>query len=72
MSKFVIELSENSASSSFLEFIRNLSFVKKVQAVSDKELDNRILRLFSSNKKSGLSDQEIISEIKKLRRSAHA
>jgi len=68
MSKFVIELSENKASLAFLNFIKTLSFVKKVDKVTANELDNRIITLSSSIKKNDISEEEILNEVKEVRR----
>lgn len=68
MSRFVIELSDSKTTSVFLEFIKTLSFVKKVDAVSVSELDNRILRLGKSIRKINISEKEILKEIKSVRR----
>lgn len=68
MSKFVIELSENKASLAFLNFIKTLSFVKKVDKVTANELDNRIIALSSSIKKNDISEEEILNEVQEVRR----
>jgi len=67
MSKFVIELSENKASLAFLNFIKTLSFVKKVDKVTANELDNRIISLSNSIKKSDIAEEEIVKEVKVVR-----
>jgi len=67
MSQFVIELSENKAATVFLEFIRALNFVKKVEKVTASELDNRIIRLGKSIKNNKISEQEILSTVKSFR-----
>ena len=72
MSTFVIELADTEASSLFIKFIKTLGFVKKIQAVSTDELDNRILRLSKSIKTSGVSEEEILYETKKVRKGKHA
>ena len=68
MSQFVIEISDSKAASAFLEFIRSLNFVRKVEKISANELDNRILRLGKSIKKRSLSETEILSAVKSFRR----
>ena len=68
MSKFVIELSENNASLAFLNFIKTLSFVKKVDKVTTNELDNRIIALSNSIKKNDISEEEILNEVREVRR----
>ena len=68
MSQFVIEVSDSKATSVFLEFIRSLNFVRKVEKVSTGELDNRILQLGRSIKKKHVSDIEILSAVKSFRR----
>lgn len=68
MSQFVIELSDSKATSAFLEFIRSLNFVRKVEKISVDELDNRILRLGKSIKKRSFSEGKILSTVKSFRR----
>lgn len=68
MSQFVIEVSDSKATSAFLEFIRSLNFVRKVEKISADELDNRILRLGKSIKKRTVSEAEILSAVKSFRR----
>jgi hypothetical protein len=68
MSQFVIEISDSKAASAFLQFIRSLNFVKKVEKISANELDNKILRSGKSikKKKSKWNQlEEIISPMRK-------
>lgn len=68
MSQFVIDVTDSKAASAFLEFIRSLNFVTKVEKISADELDNRILRLGKSIKKRPVSETEILSAVKSFRR----
>lgn len=68
MSQFVIEMSDSKATSAFIEFMRSLNFVRKVEKISADELDNRILRLGKSIKKRKVSEAEISSAVKSFRR----
>ena len=68
MSQFVIELSDSKAASAFLEFIRSLNFVRKVEKISADELDSRIMRLGKSIKKRNVSEAGISSAVKSFRR----
>lgn len=68
MSQFVIEVSDSKAAFAFLEFIRSLNFVRKVEKISAGELDNRILRLGKSIKKKNVPRSEILNAVKSFRR----
>ncbi len=73
MSQYILEISDNPQAEALINFISKLNFVKQVKSFNkDKELNDAIKRLSEPIKNTGITEKEIIKEIKSVRKKRYA